>query len=714
MSEQNIRRFAVVLLGLIVTSVVFGFVSNRSAWPDGVVHIELQLGSPDRVLIDGTTSWNVLALDVLRTWNASMQRTKLVGISDSEAPQGEDNGFNNVFFSDEVYGDEFGDALGITLTWVSNGQYRQESDIIMNSTYEWDSYRGALSQTPEDFRRVFLHEVGHLVGLGHPDEDLQVVDALMNSVVSDNDELQADDLAGVRLNYDSNGWQGGLGDIDDHGGLFATATPVSIGQVVMGRINAWDFDFFRIEVAAESAMLVSTSGETDTYGSVYDAKGRLLAYNDDSGGGLNFSTIVVLPNGGTYYVLVEGVFGDTTGNYTLNIAINDDPTNGDKAGDLPRLAAELGLNNTQAQAIDYSGDVDYFRLELTQPGRLTVFSTGEQDLLAAVFDDNDEIEAIDDDAGEGLNFLIRTGILQPGSYLLQVSTLISGDIGDYGLVTEFEVIDGPTSMGARLANLSVLTSAGGEAGPLIMGFVTTVGSKSLLIRAVGPGLLDFDITDFLPDPKFTLFDSAPMELESNDDWVTAENVFQLVEVSADLGAFELGNALDSALVTTRDAGAYTVKVEDTEGRAGKVLVETYDGDALGSPSRLVNVSTRTQIGIDGGLLTAGFVVEGEGMIRLLIRGVGPELGVFGVPGSLQDPALKLFNSAQETVAENDDWDSTSVELRDAMTTVGAFPLSPGSKDASFVIEIGSGAYTVQLSSVDGEVGQGLVEIYEIP
>jgi len=714
MSERNSRRLAVTLLGLAVTSVGFGFVSNRSAWPDGTVQIELQLGAPGRVLVDGTTSWNALALDVLATWNAAMERTQLVGVDESEAPQGGDNGFNNVFFSDEVYGDEFGDALGITLTWVSNGQNRRESDIIMNSTYAWDSYRGELFQTTEDFRRVFLHEVGHLLGVGHPDEALQVVDALMNSFISDIDELQADDLAGVKLNYDTDGPEGGLGDNDDHGGLFATATPVSIGQVLTGTINPWDFDFFRIEVAAESAMLVSTSGETDTYGTVYDAEGRLLAFNDDSGADTNFSTITVLPNGGTYYVLVEGVVGETAGDYTLDITINDDPTNGDQAGDLPELATEFGLNETQNWAINYSGDTDYFRLELTQPGRLTVFSTGEQDLLAAVFNSSDEIESIDDDAGEERNFLIRTGILQPGIYILQVSTFLSGDIGDYGLVTQFEVIDGESSMGARLANLSVLTSAGGEAGPVIMGFVTTVASKSLLIRAVGPGLRNFEVTGYLPDPKFTLFDSAAIELTSNDDWVSADNVFQLIEVSADLGAFELGSDLDSALVTTRKAGAYTVKVEDTEGRMGLVLVEAYDGDALGSPSRLVNVSTRTQIGIDGGLLTAGFVVEGEGMVRLLIRGIGPELGVFGVPGSLPDPALKLFNSAQELVAENDDWDSPSVELSEAMTTVGAFPLSTGSKDAAFVIEIESGAYTVQLSSADGEVGQGLVEIYEIP
>ena len=714
MNKFSWRGLVIGGLGLAAASITFGFVSYRYPWADGTVQIELQLGSPDRVLIDGATSWNALAQDVLATWNSAMGRTQLVGVSESEAPKGEDNGFNNVFFSDEVYGDEFGDALGITVTWVNQGEYQHESDIIMNSTFAWDSYRGELLQTTEDFRRVLLHEVGHLLGLGHPDEDFQDVDAVMNSSISDIDELQDDDLEGVKLNYDAGGSEGGIGGNDDHGGLFASATLVSAGNTVAGTIAEWDYDYFQISVTSESALVVSTSGDIDTYGSVYDADGRLLAFNDSSGSEENFYAVAQLPGAGTYYVLVEGYFGDTTGDYVVNFELNTDPTNGDQAGDRVVEASPLALNGTSGQGVNYWGDLDFFQLELTQPGRLTVFSSGELDLVGAVFNTEDEIEAIDDDAGEGYNFKITTGILQPGTYVLLVSGERSGDIGDYDLVTQFEVIDGEISMAARLANLSVLTSAGGDAGPLIMGFVTTVASKSLLIRAVGPGLRDFSITDYLPDPKFTLFDSSATELDSNDDWALAENVFQLIEVSDKLGAFELGSGLDAALITTRAAGAYTVRVEDIEERAGKVLVEAYDGDALGSPSRLVNVSTRTQIGIDGGLLTAGFVVEGEGAVRLLIRGIGPELGLLGVPGSLPNPALKLFNVSQEVIAENDDWGSTGGELSQAMATVGAFPLTSGSKDAALVIEIEGGAYTVQLSSADGVVGQGLVEIYEIP
>ena len=48
--------------------------------------------------------------------------------------------------------------------------------------------------------RLLLHELGHAVGLGHPDEHGQSVRAVMNSVIYFN-QLQPDDLAGVRALY---------------------------------------------------------------------------------------------------------------------------------------------------------------------------------------------------------------------------------------------------------------------------------------------------------------------------------------------------------------------------------------------------------------------------------------------------------------------------------------------------------------------------------
>ena len=61
---------------------------------------------------------------------------------------------------------------------------------------EWDIYDGPFTGR-SDFRRLVLHELGHVVGLDHPDEHGQNVEAVMNSVVS-HPRLQPDDIDGIR------------------------------------------------------------------------------------------------------------------------------------------------------------------------------------------------------------------------------------------------------------------------------------------------------------------------------------------------------------------------------------------------------------------------------------------------------------------------------------------------------------------------------------
>src|SRR5207302_6092655 len=52
-----------------------------------------------------------------------------------------------------------------------------------------------------DIQRVALHELGHALGLAHPDQAGQHVSAVMNSVVSDLYALTADDIAGGQSLY---------------------------------------------------------------------------------------------------------------------------------------------------------------------------------------------------------------------------------------------------------------------------------------------------------------------------------------------------------------------------------------------------------------------------------------------------------------------------------------------------------------------------------
>jgi len=131
-------------------------------------------------------------------------------------------------------------------------------------------------------------------------------------------------------------------------------------------------------------------------------------------------------------------------------------------------------------------------------------------------------------------------------------------------------------------------------------------------------------------------------------------------------------------------------------------------------SRLSNLATRGSVNPGDETLIAGFAVSGPGAKTVLLRGIGPGLAAFGVPGSLANPKLTLFDANGATLAENDDWGSASSNATAAaFAEAGAFALNAGSVDAALVTTVNSGAYTVQLSGVGDASGVGLVEVYEL-
>ena len=81
-----------------------------------------------------------------------------------------------------------------------------EADTLFNQAQTFDSYRGPLQFVAHgpaiaDIRRVFLHELGHSLGLGHPDSGGQQVVAVMNSIISNQEILSTDDTAGGQFLY---------------------------------------------------------------------------------------------------------------------------------------------------------------------------------------------------------------------------------------------------------------------------------------------------------------------------------------------------------------------------------------------------------------------------------------------------------------------------------------------------------------------------------
>jgi sugar lactone lactonase YvrE len=134
-----------------------------------------------------------------------------------------------------------------------------------------------------------------------------------------------------------------------------------------------------------------------------------------------------------------------------------------------------------------------------------------------------------------------------------------------------------------------------------------------------------------------------------------------------------------------------------------------------SPPRLTNLSTRAQVGTGANILIPGFVIAGTGSEMLLIRADGPSLTEFSVTGVLSAPSLTVFDSSQHVVASNTGWGNggTSPQLVAAAAAVGAFALPDNSADCALIVTLPAGAYTAQVTGVNGTTGVALAEIYEI-
>lgn len=187
---------------------------NGPVWNDGVITTYIQLGASP-ALIDGCPDWSCSASSAMDSWNARLGRVQFRPVPNATQGQGELNNRNDMFFGTKVYDHEFGENTLALAVWWYRGSQIVEGDIGFNSAKTWNSYRG--NQRPGqvyDLRRVAIHELGHVLGLGHPDDHGQSVTALMNSHIGNLDDLAADDISGGQAMYGGGGGGGGGVQID--------------------------------------------------------------------------------------------------------------------------------------------------------------------------------------------------------------------------------------------------------------------------------------------------------------------------------------------------------------------------------------------------------------------------------------------------------------------------------------------------------------------
>ncbi len=127
--------------------------------------------------------------------------------------------------------------------------------------------------------------------------------------------------------------------------------------------------------------------------------------------------------------------------------------------------------------------------------------------------------------------------------------------------------------------------------------------------------------------------------------------------------------------------------------------------------KLRNISTRSKVQTGEKVMIGGFVIEGTGTKRLLLRVIGTELSQFGVPNVLVDPFLELHD-ANSTIASNNTW---NVQTNPAdVPAIQATPYAPtDAQEPALLVNLPAGRYTAVVNGVGGTTGNALVEVQEL-
>jgi hypothetical protein len=255
---------------------------------------------------------------------------------------------------------------------------------------------------------------------------------------------------------------------------------------------------------------------------------------------------------------------------------------------------------------------------------------------------------------------------------------------------------------SHLANISTRLRVEVGDNVLIAGFVVQgSGNKRLIIRGIAPSLAAFGVGDALRDPTLQLF-SGNTELDANDNWPDNPSAAEIVATG-----LAPTNSRESALLVSLAPGSYTAVVRGEGGSTGVGLVEVYDLETNGS-AKVVNISTRGFVRTGENGMIGGLIITGNDPAQLVLRGIGPSLGDFGVPDVLADPLLELHDGNGALIQANNDWRDTQ-EI--ALQNTGLAPTN--NFESAILIAVPPGNYTALLKGADGGTGNGLVEAYTL-
>ncbi|HKP03690.1 MAG TPA: hypothetical protein VJU77_10070 [Chthoniobacterales bacterium] len=267
----------------------------------------------------------------------------------------------------------------------------------------------------------------------------------------------------------------------------------------------------------------------------------------------------------------------------------------------------------------------------------------------------------------------------------------------------------PNGYPMHALNLSTRMRVGTGDSAAIAGFIIN-GRTRIVLRGLGPTLEISGVPNVLADPVLELHGPFGFDVRTNDNW--RDDPEAILIQGSNLAPFY---DLEAATGVLLEAGSYTAILQGKNDTSGAALVEIYNlGRTPYFP--LQNISTRGLVGTGNDVVIAGFILSGEwrnppatGPGRIVIRGLGPILALYGIPNALADPTLELRDSNGALLIANNNWQDDPAQAAE-LSAAHLAPLFP--EDAAIAIMLPAGAYTAILAGLNGGTGVGLVEVYD--
>jgi len=216
------------------------------------------------------------------------------------------------------------------------------------------------------------------------------------------------------------------------------------------------------------------------------------------------------------------------------------------------------------------------------------------------------------------------------------------------------------------------------------------------------------------------FDFLPLRNYTSPNFITVANLVSIPNISriSPLAFSVMSNNPTVAdatvsgtnlLVAGHQVGSATLTVTATD-FDGAPVSQNFTVNVVAAPGRLVQLSTRMQVGAGDNALIGGFIMRGPAPKRLMIRGIGPSTGL---SGALADPVLELHDQAGALIASNDNW-GDAANRQDIIDTTIA-PVSPNESAILTTLPSDPSAanYTAIVRGKNNTTGLGLVEVYDL-